>query len=126
MRPAVLSISGERVLSPIRNAVLAHAGYGVIPVFTVEAALKILRARHVCAIVIANSVPMTDRRIVCSEGHDRHVPSVVLDPYEQSTEDKSEMHVNPLDGPEVFLDALANLMQRDHRPCIAGDAAKLV
>lgn len=114
------------MLSPIRNAVLAHAGYGVIPVFTVEAALKILRARHVCAIVIANSVPMTDRRIVCSEGHERHVPSVVLDPYEQSTEDKSEMHVNPLDGPEAFLDALANLMQRDHRPCIAGDAAKLV
>jgi hypothetical protein len=26
--------------------------------------------------------------------------------------------VNPLDGPEVFLDALATLMQRDHRPCI--------
>lgn len=126
MRPAVLSISGERVLSPIRNAVLAHAGYGVIPVFTVEAALKILRVRHVCAIVIANSVPMTDRRLVCSEGHDRHVPSVVLDPYDQATEDQSEMHVNPLDGPEVFLDALASLMQRDHRPCITGDAAKLV
>jgi hypothetical protein len=125
MRPAVLSISGERVLSPIRNAVLAHAGYGVIPVFTVEAALKILRARHVCAIVIANSVPASDRRRVCSEGHYRHVPSVVLDPYDQTAEDISEMHVNPLDGPEVFLDALASMMQRDHRPCVTGEAAKL-
>jgi hypothetical protein len=124
MRPAVLSISGERVLSPIRNAVLAHAGYGVIPVFTVEAALKILRARHVCAIVIANSVPLSDRRRVCSEGNNRHVPSVVLDPYDQSA-DQSELHVNPLDGPEVFLDALATLMQRDHRPCVTGEPAKL-
>lgn len=124
MRPAVLSISGERVLSPIRNAVLAHAGYGVIPVFTVEAALKILRARHVCAIVIANSVPVSDRRRVCSEGNHRHVPSVVLDPYDQSA-DQSELHVNPLDGPEVFLDALATLMQRDHRPCVTGEAVKL-
>jgi hypothetical protein len=124
MRPAVLSISGERVLSPIRNAVLAHAGYGVIPVFTVEAALKILRARHVCAIVIANSVPLSDRRRVCSEGNYRHVPSVVLDPYDQSA-DQSELHVNPLDGPEVFLDALATLMQRDHRPCVTGEPAKL-
>ncbi|HET8887996.1 MAG TPA: hypothetical protein VFQ41_03765 [Candidatus Angelobacter sp.] len=115
MRPAVLSISAERVLAPIRNAVLAHAGYGVIPVSSAEAALKILRVRHVCAIVIANSVPAVERRLVCSEGHSLHVPTVVLDPYDQSGEDESELHVNPLDGPEAFLDALATLMKRDHR-----------
>jgi hypothetical protein len=120
MRPAVLSISAERVLAPIRNAVLAHAGYGVIPVSTVDSALNILRNRHVCAIVIANSVPVTERRRVCSEGHNRHVPSVVLDPYDQFADDQSELHVNPLDGPEAFLDALATLMQRDHKPCVAG------
>lgn len=120
MRPAVLSISAERVLAPIRNAVLAHAGYGVIPVSTVDSALNVLRHRHVCAIVIANSVSLMDRRRVCSEGHDRHVPSVVLDPYDQGADDHAEMHVNPLDGPEVFLDALATLMQRDHRPCVSG------
>ena len=123
MRPAVLSISAERVLAPIRNAVLAHAGYGVIPVATVEAALNILRARHVCAIVIANSVSLQDRRRLCSEGQMRHIPSVVLDPYEQLAEDKCELHVNPLDGPEAFLDALASLMQRDHLPCISSAAA---
>jgi hypothetical protein len=123
MRPAVLSISAERVLAPIRNAVLAHAGYGVIPVATVEAALNILRARHVCAIVIANSVSLQDRRRLCSEGLMRHIPSVVLDPYEQLAEDKCELHVNPLDGPEAFLDALASLMQRDHLPCISSAAA---
>ena len=115
MRPSVLSISAERVLAPIRNAVLAHAGYGVIPVSTVEAALRILRDRHVCAIVIANSVSIPERRRVCSEGHNKHVPSVVLDPYDRRDEDESELHVNPLDGPEAFLDALASVMQRDHR-----------
>jgi hypothetical protein len=91
----------------------------------VEAALKILRARHVCAIVIANSVSVPDRRRVCSEGHDLHVPSVVLDPYDQMTDDQSELHVNPLDGPEAFLDALASLMQRDHKPCVTGETVKL-
>ena len=125
MRPAVLSISTERVLSPIRNAVLAHAGYGVIPVSSVDAALKILRVRHVCAIVIANSVSVPDRRRVCSEGHSLHVPSVVVDPYDQNADDQSELHVNPLDGPEAFLDALASLMQRDHLPCVTGEPAKL-
>jgi len=120
MRPAVLSISAERVLAPIRNAVLAHAGYGVIPVSSVEAALKILRVRHVCAIVIANSISILDRRRVCSEGHTRRVPSVVLDPYDQNTDDESELHVNPLDGPEAFLDALATLMERDHRHGLSG------
>lgn len=119
MRPAVLSISAERVLAPIRNAVLAHAGYGVIPVSTVDLALQVLRARHVCAIVIANNVPVNERRRVCSEAHIRHIPSVVLDPYLSSSDDEAELHVNPLEGPEVFLDALATLMQRDHHPCIA-------
>jgi hypothetical protein len=83
-------------------------------VSSVEAALTILHARHVCAIVIANSVPVLERRRVCSEGHSLHIPSVVLDPYDQSPDDESEVHVNPLDGPEAFLDALASLMQRDH------------
>jgi hypothetical protein len=115
MRASVLSISAERVLAPIRNAVLAHAGYGVIPVSTVEAALGVLRVRHVCAIVIGNSVPILERRRLCSEGHNKRIPSVVLDPYDQRDEDESELHVNPLDGPEVFLDVLATLMQRDHR-----------
>jgi len=121
MRPAVLSISAERVLAPIRNAVLAHAGYGVIPVSTVDSALKVLRHRHVCAIVIANTVSLMDRRRVCSEGHNRRIPSVVMDPYDQVSDDQSELHVNPLDGPEVFLDALATLMQRDHQFCVAGN-----
>jgi hypothetical protein len=84
-------------------------------VSSVEAALRILRIRHVCAIVIANSVPILERRRVCSEGQTLHVPSVVLDPYDQSGDDESGLHVNPLDGPEAFLDALASLMQRDHR-----------
>lgn len=118
MRPAVLSISAERVLAPIRNAVLAHAGYGVIPVPSVDLALQVLRDRHVCAIVIANTVSLNDRRRVCSEGNSRHVPSVVLDPYAGRSDDEAELHVNPLDGPEAFLDALASLMQRDHRPCM--------
>jgi hypothetical protein len=39
----------------------------------------------------------------------------VLDPYDQTPNGESEIHVNPLDGPEAFLDALASLMQRDHR-----------
>jgi hypothetical protein len=65
--------------------------------------------------VIANSVPVLERRRVCAEGHNKRIPSVVLDPYDQRDEDESELHVNPLDGPEAFLDALASLMQRDHR-----------
>jgi|SRR5579884_2482259 len=115
MRPAVLSISGERVLAPIRNAVLAHAGYGVIPVSTVDSALKVLHQRHVCAVVIGNTVSLLDRRRLCSESHNLHVPSVVIDPYDLFADDESELHVNPLDGPEVFLEALATLMQRHHQ-----------
>ena len=120
MRPAVLSVSTERVLAPIRNAVLAHAGYGVIPAIDIEFALKILRERHVCAMIIASSVSVTERQALCAEGQRRGVPSVVLDPYEQIAGTRSQLHINPLDGPEAFLDALATLMQRDHQLCVAG------
>jgi hypothetical protein len=116
-RPAVLSVSTERELAPIRNAVLAHAGYGVIPATSTQSALNILRGRHVCAIVIARSVPVGDRRLLCFEGSRRGVPSVVLDPYAAVTDARSGLHMNPLEGPEIFLDALAALMHRDHRVC---------
>jgi len=117
MRPAVLSIAKERLVSPLRNAVLAHAGYGVIPATSFDSALKILRRRHVCAIVIGQSLESRERRALCMEAHKRGIPSVVLDPY--SCEDDCLLHLNPLDGPEMFLDALASLLQRNHVPCYA-------
>ncbi len=117
MRPAVLSISSDRVLAPIRNAVLAHAGYGVIPVTNTQSALKVLRDRYVCALIVGHSVSAQDRRELCSEALRHGVPSVVLDPYEHVGADKSELHINPLEGPEVFLDALASIVQRDHVEC---------
>lgn len=117
MRPAVLSVYTEQVLAPIRNAVLAHAGYGVIPATTAESALRILRGRHVCVMVVANSVAADDRQTLCCEARRRGVPSVLLDPYEEFAEDQFGTRVNPLDGPEAFLDALAGARRRDHRPC---------
>ncbi|MGE5324210.1 MAG: hypothetical protein ACM3SW_15185 [Actinomycetota bacterium] len=115
MRPAVLSIAKERSVSPLRNAVLAHAGYGVIPATSFDSALKILRRRHVCAIVIDQSLESREQRALCAEATQMGIPSMVLDPY--SWEDDCLLHVNPLDGPEMFLDALASLLQRDHMAC---------
>lgn len=117
MRPAVLSIAKERLVSPLRNAVLAHAGYGVIPATSFDSALKILRVRHVCAIVIGQSLESRERRALCTEAHKLGVPSMVLDPDGLPWEDDCLLHVNPLDGPEMFLDALASLLQRDHVAC---------
>src|SRR5690348_17864958 len=118
MRPAVLSIAKERLVSPLRNAVLAHAGYGVIPATSFDSAIKILRRRHVCVMVIGQSMELRERRALCSEAHKLGVPGVVLDSYGQQYEDGCLMHINPLDGPETFLDALASLLQRDHLACV--------
>lgn len=105
-------------MSPLRNAVLAHAGYGVIPVTSFDSALKILRRRHVCVMVIGQSMEKRERRALCSEAHKLGVPGVVLDSYGQEHDDDCLLHVNPLDGPEAFLDALAALLQRDHLACV--------
>lgn len=118
MRPAILSIAKERLVSPLRNAVLAHAGYGVIPATSFDAALKILKRRRVNAVVIGHSMDREERRILCSEAHKLGVPSVVMDPYDQPAEDACELHVNPLDGPETFLRVLASLVRRKHQACL--------
>ncbi len=120
MRPAVLSIATERVVSPIRNAVLAHAGYAVIPATSTEYALKVLRDRHVCALVVGSQVSRPDLRTLCREAHRLGVPIVVLDPYDYgATGDPLELHLNPLDGPETLLNAVAQLVARDHQACAA-------
>lgn len=118
MRPAILSIARERFVAPLRNAVLAHAGYGVIPATSFEAALKILKRRHVCALVIGQSMEPRERRVLCSEAQKRGIPAMILDPYGQPS-NNSELHVNPLDGPEMLLDALASLLKRGHMACFA-------
>ena len=112
MRPAVLSISAERVVAPIRNTVLAHAGYGVIPATNAESGLKILQQRHVSAMIIGHSVSARDQQKLCAEARKLGVPAVVMDPYEHIPHGGLEVHVNPLDGPEMFLDALATLVTR--------------
>lgn len=119
MRPSVLSISEERVVGPIRNTVLAHAGYAVIPVANAKAALKILSDRHVCAMVIATSVPREEQRILCAEGRKRGVAAVVLDPFGPLNATRHEVHFNPLDGPEAFLKVLAAAVLSEHRLCVA-------
>src|SRR5215831_16892300 len=120
MQPAILSIARETLASPIRNAVLARAGYSVIPAFSAASALKILHKRHVCAMIIAHCVPDHDCRLLCTEAHRRGVPSVVLDPYEQMGSDRHELHVSPLEGPQGLLDALASLIVRN-RECASWD-----
>jgi DNA-binding NtrC family response regulator len=118
MRPAVLSIAKERLVFPLRNAILAHAGYGVIPATSFDSALAILQRRRVSAVVIGQSVDQRERRVLCSEAHKLGVPAVVMDPYGNSSEDGCELHVNPLDGPERFLDVIAALVRRNHQPCL--------
>jgi hypothetical protein len=118
MRPAVLSISGERLNGPIRNTVLAHAGYAVIPALTAKSALTILRRRHVCVMVIASSISREDQQLLCSEARKRDVACVILDPYGELNGRRPELHFNPLDGPEALLQVISAAMRRDHRPCI--------
>ena len=107
----VLSISDDPSTAPIRNTVLAHAGYGVIPVRSVRAALQAMAAREVSIVVIGNSIPAHERMRICTEALRRGIPSVVLDSQDHGPETSSMTHFNPLDGPEAFLEKLAALVR---------------
>ena len=107
----ILSISDDVSAAPVRNAVLAHAGYAVIPVRTGSAALEVLASRNVSAVIVSSSLSDYDRLLVCAEARRQDIPCVVLDPYEHMSESGTEMRINPLDGPEVFLKAVATLLR---------------
>jgi len=107
----ILSISDDVSAAPVRNAVLAHAGYAVIPVRTGPAAMEVLASRSVSAVVVSSSLSDYDRLLVCAEARRQGIPCVVLDPYEHMSESGTEMRINPLDGPEVFLKAVATLLR---------------
>src|SRR5262249_53641887 len=112
MRSFILSVSADRWLTPIRNTVLAHAGYAVIPALSAEMATAVLSKGHVSAMLIAHSIPVKERQRLCAEGRRRGVPSVVLDRGEQAPESLDEVHVDPSDGPEAFLGALAKALKK--------------
>jgi hypothetical protein len=84
-----------------------------------DTALDVLRHRHVCAMVVGQSMNVRERRLLCREAHKYGVPAMVLDPYEQPCDDDCEMHFNPLDGPESLLDALELLVRREHSLCLS-------
>lgn len=107
----VLSISDDPSTAPIRNTVLAHAGYGVIPVRSVRAALQAMAAREISIVVIGNSIPSHERMRICTEALRRGIPAVVLDSRERGADGTSTEHFNPLDGPEAFLEKLAALVR---------------
>lgn len=112
----VLSISDDPSTAPIRNTVLAHAGYGVIPVRSARAALEAMAARQVSIVVIGNSVPVQERRRLCAEALRRGIPAVVLDSRDRGADGTSTEHFNPLDGPEAFLEKLAALVRPSRQP----------
>ena len=107
----VLSISDDPSTAPIRNTVLAHAGYAVIPVRTVSVAMEVMAARQVSIVVIGNSIPLHERMHICNEALRLGIPSVVLDPHEHGKGAPSIVHFNPLDGPEAFLEKVAALVR---------------
>lgn len=109
MRSFILSVSSDRWLTPIRNTVLAHAGYAVIPSLTAADAMEVMSSRHVSAMVIGLSIPLRERERLCSEGRRHGIPAVVLD-RDQVSGIASEIHIDPADGPEAFLEALANVL----------------
>jgi DNA-binding response OmpR family regulator len=109
-KPAILSVAVETAAEQTRNALLAHAGYHVIPADSLESALEALSSRHISAMVISHTLDSNECRALTGEARRRGVPLLVLDPYDHHPEDKMEIHVNPLDGPEVFLSALAALV----------------
>jgi len=59
MRPTLLSVGTNHTLLGLRNAILARAGYAVVPVKTCARAIQAIGTRHLDAAIVGHSLSRT-------------------------------------------------------------------
>ena len=117
-RPIVLSVCDSNLLaSALRNAVLARAGYAVIPVSREEQAICYLAQHEIDLVIVGHKFPSAEtRRLLRRLRATKNVP--VLTVYAEGPDPriKSDEQVGALDGPEQLLAAASALIQHRHDP----------
>lgn len=92
MQKILLSVGTNHALLGIRNAVFVNAGYGVVPAKTCAVALRLIKSRHLDAVIVGHSLSRDLKERITAAAKKRRLPVVVL-------------HAQPSQKPIILADA---------------------
>ena len=93
--PRILSISFDSIVGMARNAMLAHAGYAVSPATSTTRAFELLNAMRFDLVIIGNTVPPAERRLLFLEIKRKfNAPILLMDAGEADPLIRAEAHID--------------------------------
>jgi hypothetical protein len=103
----LLSVSSQRDVWPMRNTVLARAGYAVTPARSLEEELRRLDERRYAAAVLGHSFSADEKReFIAQAGRQNPVPVVCI-ALAVPCGCQADREIASQDGPERLLEAIS-------------------
>lgn len=116
-RPKVLSVCDNKLLaSALRNAVLAHARYAVVPAICEQQAMCCLAQHDIDLVIVGHKFPAADKhRLIRGLRATKNVPVLAVYAGIPDPQIDADEQVGALDGPELLLAAASALIQSRQR-----------
>lgn len=109
--PRVLSISFDNIVGMGRNAMLAHAGYAVSPATSSTRAFELLHALQFDLVIIGNTVPLAERRLLFLEIKRKfNAPILLMDAGEADPMMRADAHIPESSSPAELMAAVAAMV----------------
>lgn len=109
--PRILSISFDNLSGIARNVLLAHAGYAVSPATSTTRAFELLDALRFDLVIIGDTVPTPERRLLFLEIKRKFDPPILLmDSGEADPLIRARGHINANATPAQLMAAVASIV----------------
>ena len=109
--PRILSISFDNLGGIARNVLLAHAGYAVSPATSTTRAFELLEKLRFDLVIIGDTVPMPERRLLFLEIKRKFDPPILLmDSGDADPMIRARAHISSTAAPEQLLKAVSTLV----------------
>ena len=109
--PRILSIFIDSSTGPARNNILTKAGYAVTPAASTTRAFELLNEAEFALVIIGQSVPTAERRLLFLEINRKWgAPVLLVDSGEADPMIRARAHVSESATPEELLATIAAIV----------------
>ena len=108
----LLSVGLDPLLMRTRTVLLGEAGYSVLPSFTSRDAFEIFVSRNIDLVILCHTIPEQEKMklIVSMKERNKRTPIVSIHADGETDGKLVDAYVHGLDGPEVLLCCIANVL----------------
>ena len=110
----LLSVGRDPLLMRTRTALLAEAGYSVMPSFTSRDAFQIFISSAIDLVILCHTIPQEEKSklIVSMKERNKKTPIVCIHVDGEADGKLVDAYVHSLDGPEALLSCVAEVLDK--------------